>query len=178
MLAAAGRGALAGVAWGLLARLFMRLIATTPEFTWDGTLAIVGLSMLLGTGIGLVVGARTSGRSRWWRLAPVPGLLLCMGPGLTLVPGAVLVALALAVRSGLVRVVLHLGAVLAVGAALDLEGGLDGGEGGEASPTLWLGLALLLVAVGLLGTGFHEWWRRWELPTRHTAAEVASQTRV
>ncbi|TQM64055.1 hypothetical protein [Humibacillus xanthopallidus] len=174
MLRAAGRGALAGLAWGLLARLFMRLIATTPEFTWGGTLAILGLSTLLGTGLGLVVGARLGGRSRWWRLAPVPGLVLFMGPGMTLVPGAALVALALAVRSRAARVLLLLAALVAV---VVPAVGLDG-EGGEASPTGSLGLALVIVAVGLLGVGCHEWWRRWAPPTRHTPAGARSETRV
>ena len=175
MLRSAARGALAGLAWGLLARLFMRLIATTPEFTWAGTLSILGLSTLLGTGLGLVVGARRAGRSRWWRLAPVPGLVLFMSPGMTLVPGAVLVALGMAVRSGVAKVLLLLAAVVTV---VVPAVGLDGEGGGEASPTSSLGLALVLAAVGLLGVGFHEWWRRWAPAIRHTASGVRSETVV
>ena len=115
MLRAAGRGALAGLAWGLLARLFMRLIATTPEFTWGGTLSILGLSTLLGHRAGSRRGRSSgAGRSRWWRLAPVPGLVLFMSPGMMLVPGAVLVALALAVRSRVATLLLLLAAVVAV----------------------------------------------------------------
>ena len=39
-------GLLGGVAWGINARLWMRFISTTPEFSWSGTLFIV-----LGFGI-------------------------------------------------------------------------------------------------------------------------------
>ena len=175
MLRAAGRGALTGLAWGLLARLFMRLLATTPEFTWDGTLAILGLSTLLGTGLGLVVGARQSGRSRWWRLAPVPGLVLFMSPGMVMVPGGVLVALALAARSRVATLLLLVAALAAVVVPAVV---LDDGEGAEASPLASLGLAFVITAVGLLGAGFHEWWRRWAPATPHTPAWVRSETRV
>jgi hypothetical protein len=174
MLRAAGRGALAGLVWGLLARLFMRLLATTPEFTWDGTLAILGLSTLLGTGLGLVVGARQSDRSRWWRLAPVPGLVLFMSPGMVMVPGAVLVAVALAVRSKVGRVLLIVAALASV---VVPSVALDDGDGAQ-SPLASLGLALVIAAVGLLGVGFHEWWRRWAPATPHTPALARSETRV
>jgi hypothetical protein len=64
----------------------MRLISTDPEFSWSGTLVIVGLAALLGAGVGLVDAALRAGRSRWWRLAVVPGLLLFLGPGVLLAP--------------------------------------------------------------------------------------------
>jgi hypothetical protein len=174
MLRAAGRGALAGLAWGLLARLFMRLVATNPEFTWAGTLSILGLSTLLGTGLGLVAGARQDGRSRWWRLAPVPGLVLFMSPGMVLVPGAVLVAVALAVRSRVATLLLLVAAILAV---VVPAVGLDDGDG-EASPLAAVGVALVIGAVGLLGVGFHEWWRRWTPAAPPTRALARSETRV
>ena len=34
-------GLVAGLAWGVIARLWMRFISTNPEFTWSGTLLIV-----------------------------------------------------------------------------------------------------------------------------------------
>ena len=177
MLRAAGRGALAGLAWGLLARLFMRLISTTPEFTWSGTLLILGFSTVLGLGLGLVVGARHAGRSRWWRLAPVPGLVLFASPGLTLVPGAVLVAVALAVRSLLVKGLLLLLAVVAV--VVPSRGiDVDAASTDDTSLAGWVGLGLVLVAVALLGVGFHEWWRRWVPAGRHTPVDARSETRV
>ena len=36
-----------GAGWGVLARVWMRLITTDPEFSWAGTLMIVGLSACL-----------------------------------------------------------------------------------------------------------------------------------
>ena len=34
-------GLVGGLAWGMIARLWMRFISTNPEFTWSGTLLIV-----------------------------------------------------------------------------------------------------------------------------------------
>ena len=45
------------------------MISTTPEFSWSGTLLIIGFAALAGLGLGLVHGARVGQRSRWWRLA-------------------------------------------------------------------------------------------------------------
>jgi len=54
---------LAGLAWGVVARLWMRLVSTDPEFTWGGTLFIV-----LGFGIfGLAQGLALAGRRAGWR---------------------------------------------------------------------------------------------------------------
>ncbi|MEO7447473.1 MAG: hypothetical protein ABI336_04295 [Humibacillus sp.] len=159
MLRAAARGAAGGLCWGLLARLFMRLVASTPEFTWGGTLLILGLSTLLGVGLGLVVGARRSGRSRWWRLAPVPGLVLFLSPGAVLLPGAALVAVAVAVRSARRRAVLL---VVAVASVVVLARGLDAETAGQTSVAGAVGLGLVVLSTGLLGLGLHEWWRRWE----------------
>lgn len=84
------RGALTGLGlgllWGVGARIFMRLISTNPGFSWSGTLFIVGLAGVLGTGLGLVSAARANGRRRWWLLAAVPGLLLMAGPGMLFLP--------------------------------------------------------------------------------------------
>jgi hypothetical protein len=88
----AGRAALAGftagVWWGAAARVWMRLVATQPEFSWTGTLFIVGLSGLLGAGVGVSWAARgATGRRRLLRAVALPGLLLFAGPGLPLLPG-------------------------------------------------------------------------------------------
>jgi hypothetical protein len=56
-------GLLAGAAYGALLRLWMRFISTDPEFTWAGTLAIVGSFAVLGLNAGLV----TAGRRRGWQ---------------------------------------------------------------------------------------------------------------
>lgn len=85
-----GIGLVLGFAWGALARVYMRLVATAPEFSWAGTLFIVGLAGVLGALLGLVHAARSRGGPVWWRLAVVPGLLLFAGPGLVLLPALLL----------------------------------------------------------------------------------------
>ena len=89
LLRASVAGALLGAGWGAVARGFMRLLTTQPEFSWEGTLFIVGIFVVAGALVGLVHGARTGGRSPWWRLAGLPALLVFFGQGLVLLPGAV-----------------------------------------------------------------------------------------
>jgi len=160
MLRAAGLGAVVGLAWGVLARLFMRLISTSPEFSWPGTMLILAMSAVFWGGIGLVTGARQAQRSQWWRLAPLAGLILFASPGAILIPGGVGTAIALALhgRSMALRALpLVLGIVITLFPAF----GVDGEAAGEAAPTAGLGLALMVVATAWLGWGFHTWWRRW-----------------
>jgi len=82
-------GALAGAGWGVVARLFMRLLSDDPHFSWAGTLGILGVATVSGACVGLVSAARTSGRSGWWRLAALPALVLFAGPGSLLAPATV-----------------------------------------------------------------------------------------
>jgi hypothetical protein len=79
-------GAGLGVLWGVGARVFMRLVSDNPSFSWVGTLFILGLSMLMGVGLGVVAGAKASGARRWWLLALLPGLLLLAGQGMPFIP--------------------------------------------------------------------------------------------
>ena len=83
-------GLLLGGTWGVLARIWMRLISTHPEFSWSGTSMIVGAAAVAGGLLGLVRAARTRGGRPEWRLAAVPGLVLFLGPGLLLLPALVL----------------------------------------------------------------------------------------
>ena len=57
-------GASLGLLWGVLARLWMRLIATDPDFTWGGSLYIVGAATIFGLGVGGAAAGRRS-RRRW-----------------------------------------------------------------------------------------------------------------
>ena len=94
-----------GAAWGVLARIWMRLISTVPEFSWTGTLGIIGVTATLGAGVGLVHAARRGGRSRWWTLAIVPGLVTFLSPGMVLAPSFLLGGLAWGSRGRVLRVV-------------------------------------------------------------------------
>lgn len=100
-----------GVAWGAAARVWMRLVSTTPEFSWAGTSIILGFSGLLGLLLGLSWRARhATGRRRWFRLLFLPGLVLFAGQGAPLAPG-LLVAGPLLRRRGLLA---RVGTVLAL----------------------------------------------------------------
>jgi|GEM_PF-5249963 len=111
-------GLAAGAAWGALARLWMRLLATdAPAFSWSGTLMIVGLFTVTGGLAGAVVGARRRG----WvgrpmvllRLLGIAStLVLSLGQGAVMLPALLLGALAAGRASwrGWVRVALGLAA--------------------------------------------------------------------
>ena len=44
----ASLGFLLGFAWGVVARVWMRLITTAPEFSWVGTRGIIGTAGFAG----------------------------------------------------------------------------------------------------------------------------------
>ena len=149
-------GVLAGLAWGVLARVFMRLLSDEPGFSWSGTLFILGLSAFAGALVGLVRGARRAGRSGWWRLAALPGLVLFAGPGLLLLPGAVGTAMVVRGRPW-VRV---LGVVVACGTPVLLLLAGDDGETAALGLAQLPGLVLLLASTVVLGWGVGEVVRR------------------
>lgn len=101
------RGALCGLGlgllWGVAARVYMRLVADNPEFSWVGTLFILTLAGLLGTGLGLVWAAKVHGRRRWWLLALLPGLLLFAGQGIPFIPAFLIGGLAFTRRHWALR---------------------------------------------------------------------------
>jgi hypothetical protein len=86
----ASAGLLLGLAWGVLARVWMRLISTSPEFSWAGTLSILVAFGVVGLALGVIEAARQRRGSGWWRLlyllVPVP----FAGAGLPLLPAVVL----------------------------------------------------------------------------------------
>lgn len=83
-------GTALGALWGTTARIWMRLITEHPEFTWTGTLMIIGFSAWLGLGVGLVYGTRDRGHLRWLRLLGIPGLALFASPGFAFAPAFLL----------------------------------------------------------------------------------------
>lgn len=146
-------GALAGALWGVVARAFMRLLSDDPQFSWSGTLAIVGVSVVAGACVGLVHAARASGRSRWWRLAALPALVLFAGPGMLLAPAALGMAAVLRGRAA-VRV---LGALLVAVPLVVLLTTTPT----SPTPTQLAGAALMLLSAAPLGWAVGEVVGRW-----------------
>lgn len=96
-------GAGLGVVWGVGVRIFMRLVSDNPGFSWAGTLFILGLAGLMGTGLGILAAAKAHGGRRWWRLAVLPGLLLLAGQGMPFIPSFLLGSLAFSRRHPALR---------------------------------------------------------------------------
>ena len=59
-----------GLVWGIVARLWMRLIATTPEFSIPGTAAILTITTVFGAWVGLAYAARRRGWRGWRHYVP------------------------------------------------------------------------------------------------------------
>lgn len=148
LLRGAAVGAGLGLCWGLAARIWMRAITSTPGFSWAGTLGILGLASLLGAGVGLLAAARAAGRTWWWGLTVVPGLLLFLSPGLLFLPAFVLGGLVFSGRGPVARGVGALGpgrpdrrGGLARPGRLLRGRGIDAVRGGGVALLAW-GLAL------------------------------------
>jgi hypothetical protein len=113
-------GAIGGLLWGVLMRLWMRFISTDPEFTWSGTGFILAAAFLAGLGLGTAYAVARRGH-RWWRLFAAPLILLGAGAGSIMLPGTVIGGLAFGRRNWprVVRVIL---ATVAIGGTLVLIG--------------------------------------------------------
>ncbi len=157
MLRGLAVGLLLGSGWGTLARGFMRLLTTEPSFSWEGTLLIVGICAVAGGFVGLVHAARTAGRSRWWRLAGIPSLVVFLGQGMVLFPGAV--GFAGVLRGG--RLVRVLGAALVAVPPVAVVALAGDASFLTITPTQLAGLAVLTLSAAPLGWGLAELVRRW-----------------
>jgi hypothetical protein len=149
LLLGAGRGAVLGLAWGLSARIWMRAISNAPEFSWTGTLTILGLATCLGLGSGLLAAARRGGRKPWWALLGAPGILLFAGPGMVMLPAFLFGGLAFSARARAWRLV----GWLAVAAPVALIVALSANEVVTDDLLLFAvgGGAMLSVGLALLG---------------------------
>ncbi|NNF53939.1 MAG: hypothetical protein HKN03_05790 [Acidimicrobiales bacterium] len=95
-----GGGLIAGAAWGINARLWMRYITTDPEFSWGGTLFIVIGFAIVGLSQSVAFVARRRISTRWKltlvRIATFVGLLPIFGAaGALMAPTVLLGALAM-----------------------------------------------------------------------------------
>lgn len=103
-------GALIGLGWGVAMRAWMHYISTDREFSWGGTLFIVGASVIVGTVLGVARSRRQSGGAGWWRLSLASLLLLGAG-GAVMWPAVILGGIAIGrPRPAALRWVLGLGA--------------------------------------------------------------------
>ncbi|HWS57672.1 MAG TPA: hypothetical protein VN257_03965 [Actinotalea sp.] len=153
-LRAAAVGVAVGFAWGVVARGSMRLMAATPEFTWSGTLSIVGVATVVGGLVAVVRQQRLAGRSWWWRLLGLPFILMFAGAGVILVPGVVGVVMLLDRRRRL-----RLPGAALVGVTLWAVAVEDLGL--SMSARQWMGVAVMLGCLAVLGWAARELVRRW-----------------
>jgi hypothetical protein len=89
-----------GLVWGVVARLWMRLISTEPEFTWSGTLFIVGAFAIAATAQGVALAVRRQEWPRWAQgivrsVALALALPLGAGAGIVMLPALVTGSIAL-----------------------------------------------------------------------------------
>ena len=159
-----GVGLLAGFVWGVVARGFMRLLAEDPEFTWSGTLYIVGTASVVGGLVALVRLARRSGRSRWWRLLGLPFVVLFGAAGALLVPGVVGVVMLLGRRRWLALP----GAALV---GLTLWGVVVEELGGAPTAQQWAGVLVMVGCLAVEGWAARELVRRWRPGVVHALLE-------
>jgi hypothetical protein len=104
-------GLVGGFVWGSVLRLWMRYISTHPEFSWSGTLFIVGAAAVAGLVLGVLWWR--AGGSRWWRLIAVGILPAFGGAGIIMLPSVLVGAAGLGrtnwlrpVRLGMITVAL------------------------------------------------------------------------
>lgn len=174
MVRAAAAGLALGAGWGVLARVWMRMISTTPEFSWSGTLLIIGFSALAGLGLGLVHGARSRHRSRWWRLAVVLALpIVSAAQGVVFAPAFWLGGFAFAGRGP--RVVRGVLALVATGPIWLIWATSDPVERSLVpAPTFVLGLLVLMTGVAWGGSQLFRRWLRRELVAHPVRVETAA----
>lgn len=103
-------GAVIGLLWGVAMRAWMHYISTDREFSWSGTLFILGASVIVGTALGVARHRRQSGGTGWWRLSLASLFLLGAG-GAVMWPAVILGAIAIGrPRPAVLRWLLGLGA--------------------------------------------------------------------
>jgi len=96
--AAVGLGLLAGLGWGAGARAWMRTISESPEFSWSGTLFILAVTSLAGVALAVLEALRRRGIGAVRFALVIPSLLMFASPGMLMLPGALLLGLALSAR--------------------------------------------------------------------------------
>ena len=170
VVSATAVGLVVGTTLGALARGWMRLISNDPEFSWDGTLFIIGSFAVWGFAQGVVIGVRRITSRRWVvTLARAFGCLgmlpLFFGAGAIMAPTVILGGLAMHRKSwrSLARVLLAIVASIPV---LVIAVQIQGDFGW--SWRLWLGIVGLIVIYGSLAMASQGTFLRqpdeWRIP--------------
>lgn len=125
-------GALFGLLWGIGMRGWMRFISTDPEFSWSGTLFIVGATTIAGMLTGLAYRRWQLGKGSWWRLLALSYLPLGAAAGSVMLPSFVVGGIALGrtkwpllVRVGLGLIALVFQIVFFAGGVSDIRSGRE-----------------------------------------------------
>lgn len=169
-LRAAGVGLVLGLLWGTVARGFMRLLATAPEFTWSGTLFIVGTAGLVGMLVAVVRAQRLAGRSWWYRLLGLPFVLLFSAAGAVMAPGVLGVVLLADRRRWLAVPGVALVGLTLWAVAQDV--------GLPWSARQVAGVAVMLGCLVVEGLAARELLRRWRTPAPAAAPSSAPSGEV
>lgn len=148
-------GLAAGLAWGVVARLWMRFVTDVPEFSWSGTLFILGVTSLAGLSLGAVELLRRRGAGGWRLVPAVPAVVMFAGAGMVMAPTAVLGGLVLSGRGPR-----WLRGVALVPAAAPLVLFFQPGDAIVGVTHTVLALAWYLVLVAVLAVGWSSVWRR------------------
>lgn len=160
-------GACLGLLWGIGMRAWMRFISTDPEFSWSGTLFIIGATTIAGTLTGLAFHRWQLGKGFWWRLLALSYLPLGTAAGSVMLPSFVVGGIALGrsrwpawIRVGLGLVAVGFQIVFFAGGVSDIPSGRE-----------IIALAIYAVFLGLETWAFSIMFR-----SRRQIAEPVAET--
>ncbi|MBA3286766.1 MAG: hypothetical protein H0U21_01900 [Acidimicrobiia bacterium] len=136
---------------GVAARVWMRLVSSDPEFSWAGTIGIVGLFTIAGLTQGLALGTRRRGWSRRAQtpvrvLAAIGGLLLGSSAGIVMLPALISGSLAIGRTDWSLRarsIADSVALLNAIGVGLMIRADLWRGRAGVG----WLAMLVLYTAI-------------------------------
>lgn len=159
LVRSAAAGLVLGAVWGVFLRVWMRLLVAYGEFTWAGTLLIIGSAACAGVGFALVRAARRSGRSPWWRAAALLAAPLVLFPQgvLALLPAAILGGWAVSGRTRRWGQILLLALTFAPLVVLVLI--FEAEPTAMPLPLLLVVLATLMVLLAVAGAELFRPWR-------------------
>ncbi len=155
-------GLVVGIILGAVARGWMRLISDDPEFSWDGTLFIIGSFTVWGFAQGFVIGVRRITSRRWVvslvRAFGIVGMMpIFSGAGAIMAPMVIFGGLALhrSEWKSVIRVLLCIvAAVPVIFVAIQIHGDLGW------SWKWWLGIVGLVTIWGALTLASRETFAR------------------